>query len=90
MLIATDASGHIAMIQACIALHYADIRTLGEAPSQPHLLPFHLQYLTDLTFRSLRSFTRTPTQPLPPCTLLDIHGWHSLTPTTEYHGPHKG
>ena len=32
MLIATDASRHIEMIQAHSALYYADIRKLGEAP----------------------------------------------------------
>ena len=90
MLIASDASRHIAMIQAHMALHYADIRTLGEAPSQPHFLPFHLQYLTDLTVRSLKSFTRPPTQPLSPCTVWDIHGWSSYTSTTGYHKPQNG
>ena len=44
MLIATDALRHTAMIQAYIALHSADIRTLGEAFSRPHFLPFHLWY----------------------------------------------
>ena len=40
LLTATDTSRHIAMTHAYTALHFADVRTLGEAPSQPHFSPF--------------------------------------------------
>jgi len=40
LLTATYTSRHISMIHACIALHFVDVRTLGETPSQPHLSPF--------------------------------------------------
>ena len=82
MLIATDASRYIPMNHADTAFHLADVRALGKAPSQPHFLPFHFWYLTDLN--------QSPTQPLSPCTLWDIHGWSCYPSTTGYHEPHEG
>ena len=41
LLTATNTSRNIAMIDACIALYLADVRTLGETPSQPRLSPFY-------------------------------------------------
>jgi len=49
LLTATATSRHIAMTHACIALHFVDVRTLGETPSQPHFVSFHLWCLTDFT-----------------------------------------
>ena len=40
LLTATDTSRHITMTHACIALHFVDVRTLGETPAQPHFSPF--------------------------------------------------
>jgi len=58
MLIATDASRHIAMIQAYIALHYADIRTFF----------LHLWCPTDFTHPHTQSLPPSYTIPhLVPC-----------------------
>ena len=40
LLTTTDTSRHIAMIHGCIALYFADVRTLSETPSKPHWCPF--------------------------------------------------
>ena len=42
LLTATDISRDMGMIHDCIALHFADVRTLEETPSQTHLYPFTL------------------------------------------------
>ena len=40
MLTAADTSRHIVMTHTYVAIHFADTRTLGKDPSEPHFVFF--------------------------------------------------